>query len=41
MQQARLPEYLWDLIKWNDEAIVADAVHLENRRSCRWPGLIT
>ena len=28
-QQARLPEYVWDLIKWNEEAIVADAFAME------------
>ena len=27
--QGRLPEFLWDLIKWNDKALVADAVHLQ------------
>ena len=26
MQQSRLPEYVWDLIKWNEEAIVADSI---------------
>ena len=26
MPQSRLPEYVWDLIKWNEEAIVADAI---------------
>jgi UDP-N-acetylglucosamine diphosphorylase / glucose-1-phosphate thymidylyltransferase / UDP-N-acetylgalactosamine diphosphorylase / glucosamine-1-phosphate N-acetyltransferase / galactosamine-1-phosphate N-acetyltransferase len=24
--QSRLPEYVWDLIKWNEEAIVADSI---------------
>jgi UDP-N-acetylglucosamine diphosphorylase/glucosamine-1-phosphate N-acetyltransferase len=27
----RLPEYLWDLIHWNEEAIVADAIHMTDR----------
>src|SRR5438045_3840146 len=27
--QSRLPEYLWDLINWNEEALVADSIHLE------------
>ena len=26
--QARLPQYVWDLTRWNEEAIVADAIHL-------------
>ena len=26
MPQSRLPVYVWDLIKWNEEAIVADAI---------------
>ncbi len=26
MPQSRLPTYAWDLIKWNEEAIVADAI---------------
>jgi UDP-N-acetylglucosamine diphosphorylase/glucosamine-1-phosphate N-acetyltransferase len=26
MPQSRLPAYVWDLIKWNEEAIVADAI---------------
>jgi UDP-N-acetylglucosamine diphosphorylase/glucosamine-1-phosphate N-acetyltransferase len=26
MPQSRLPTYVWDLIKWNEEAIVADAI---------------
>lgn len=29
--QSRLAEYLWDLVHWNEEAIVADAVHLSDR----------
>jgi UDP-N-acetylglucosamine diphosphorylase/glucosamine-1-phosphate N-acetyltransferase len=29
--QSRLAEYLWDLVHWNEEAIVADAVHLFDR----------
>jgi UDP-N-acetylglucosamine diphosphorylase/glucosamine-1-phosphate N-acetyltransferase len=27
---ARLPEYLWDLINWNEEALVSDSIHLED-----------
>jgi UDP-N-acetylglucosamine diphosphorylase / glucose-1-phosphate thymidylyltransferase / UDP-N-acetylgalactosamine diphosphorylase / glucosamine-1-phosphate N-acetyltransferase / galactosamine-1-phosphate N-acetyltransferase len=27
----RMPEYLWDLIHWNEEAIVADAAQMEDR----------
>ena len=26
MPQSRLPEYIWDLISWNEEAIVADSI---------------
>jgi UDP-N-acetylglucosamine diphosphorylase/glucosamine-1-phosphate N-acetyltransferase len=26
MPQSRLPQYIWDLISWNEEAIVSDAV---------------
>ena len=26
MPQSRLPGYVWDLVKWNEEAIVADAI---------------
>jgi UDP-N-acetylglucosamine diphosphorylase/glucosamine-1-phosphate N-acetyltransferase len=29
--QSRLAEYVWDLVHWNEEAIVADAVHLSDR----------
>jgi UDP-N-acetylglucosamine diphosphorylase / glucose-1-phosphate thymidylyltransferase / UDP-N-acetylgalactosamine diphosphorylase / glucosamine-1-phosphate N-acetyltransferase / galactosamine-1-phosphate N-acetyltransferase len=29
--QTRLPEYLWDLVHWNEEAIVADAIQMKNR----------
>jgi len=29
--QSRLAEFLWDLVHWNEEAIVADAVHLSSR----------
>jgi UDP-N-acetylglucosamine diphosphorylase/glucosamine-1-phosphate N-acetyltransferase len=29
--QTRLPEYLWDLVHWNEEAIVADAIQMTNR----------
>jgi hypothetical protein len=29
--QTRLPEYLWDLVHWNEEAIVADAIQMQNR----------
>jgi UDP-N-acetylglucosamine diphosphorylase/glucosamine-1-phosphate N-acetyltransferase len=28
MQQSRMPEFIWDLISWNEEAIVADAFNL-------------
>ncbi len=27
----RMPEYLWDLIHWNEEAIVADAIQMKDR----------
>jgi UDP-N-acetylglucosamine diphosphorylase/glucosamine-1-phosphate N-acetyltransferase len=27
----RMPEYLWDLIHWNEEAIVADAINMTER----------
>jgi UDP-N-acetylglucosamine diphosphorylase/glucosamine-1-phosphate N-acetyltransferase len=30
MAQSRLPEFLWDLINWNEEAIVADSIHLQD-----------
>jgi len=29
--QTRLPEYLWDLVHWNEEAIVADAIQMKDR----------
>jgi UDP-N-acetylglucosamine diphosphorylase/glucosamine-1-phosphate N-acetyltransferase len=29
LQQARLPEYLWDLINWNEEALVSDSIALD------------
>lgn len=29
--QTRLPEYVWDLVHWNEEAIVADAIHMTDR----------
>lgn len=29
--QTRMPEYLWDLIHWNEEAIVADASQMKDR----------
>lgn len=29
MPQSRLPQYLWDLISWNEEAIVTDFVALQ------------
>ncbi|HEX4056340.1 MAG TPA: hypothetical protein VHX86_18925 [Tepidisphaeraceae bacterium] len=29
--QTRMPEYLWDLIHWNEEAIVADAINMKDR----------
>ncbi len=29
--QTRTPEYIWDLVHWNEEAIVADAVQMKNR----------
>jgi UDP-N-acetylglucosamine diphosphorylase/glucosamine-1-phosphate N-acetyltransferase len=29
--QTRLPEYVWDLVHWNEEAIVADAIQMKNR----------
>ncbi len=28
MQQTRLPRHIWDLIGWNEEAIVTDSIHL-------------
>jgi UDP-N-acetylglucosamine diphosphorylase/glucosamine-1-phosphate N-acetyltransferase len=28
--QARLPDYLWDLINWNEEALVADSIQMED-----------
>jgi UDP-N-acetylglucosamine diphosphorylase / glucose-1-phosphate thymidylyltransferase / UDP-N-acetylgalactosamine diphosphorylase / glucosamine-1-phosphate N-acetyltransferase / galactosamine-1-phosphate N-acetyltransferase len=31
MDQTRLPEYVWDLVHWNEEAIVADAAQLTDR----------
>jgi UDP-N-acetylglucosamine diphosphorylase/glucosamine-1-phosphate N-acetyltransferase len=27
MQQSRMPNFIWDLISWNEEAIVADAIN--------------
>ncbi len=27
--QSRLPEYVWDLIKWNEEAIISDSIAME------------
>jgi UDP-N-acetylglucosamine diphosphorylase / glucose-1-phosphate thymidylyltransferase / UDP-N-acetylgalactosamine diphosphorylase / glucosamine-1-phosphate N-acetyltransferase / galactosamine-1-phosphate N-acetyltransferase len=29
--QTRLAEYIWDLVHWNEEAIVADAIQMKNR----------
>lgn len=29
--QTRLPEYLWDFVHWNEEAIVADAIQMKER----------
>jgi UDP-N-acetylglucosamine diphosphorylase/glucosamine-1-phosphate N-acetyltransferase len=29
--QTRMPEYLWDLVHWNEEAIVADAIQMTDR----------
>ena len=29
MPQARLPAYLWDLINWNEEALVADSIQID------------
>jgi UDP-N-acetylglucosamine diphosphorylase / glucose-1-phosphate thymidylyltransferase / UDP-N-acetylgalactosamine diphosphorylase / glucosamine-1-phosphate N-acetyltransferase / galactosamine-1-phosphate N-acetyltransferase len=29
--QSRLPEYVWDLIHWNEETLVSDAIHLKER----------
>lgn len=29
--QTRMPEYLWDLVHWNEEAIVADAIQMADR----------
>jgi len=29
--QTRMPEYLWDLVHWNEEAIVADASQMTDR----------
>jgi UDP-N-acetylglucosamine diphosphorylase/glucosamine-1-phosphate N-acetyltransferase len=30
VSQSRLPEYVWDLTQWNEEAIVADAIDLRD-----------
>jgi UDP-N-acetylglucosamine diphosphorylase/glucosamine-1-phosphate N-acetyltransferase len=30
--QGRLPEYIWDLVHWNEEAIVADAIQWGDKR---------
>src|SRR5207248_10727497 len=35
MPQARLPEYLWDLINWNEEALVADSIHMEGLKDAK------
>jgi UDP-N-acetylglucosamine diphosphorylase / glucose-1-phosphate thymidylyltransferase / UDP-N-acetylgalactosamine diphosphorylase / glucosamine-1-phosphate N-acetyltransferase / galactosamine-1-phosphate N-acetyltransferase len=29
--ETRLPEYLWDFVHWNEEAIVADAIQMKDR----------
>jgi UDP-N-acetylglucosamine diphosphorylase/glucosamine-1-phosphate N-acetyltransferase len=29
--ETRLPEYLWDFVHWNEEAIVADAIQMKER----------
>ena len=29
--ETRLPEYVWDLVHWNEEAIVADAIQMKDR----------
>lgn len=31
MPQSRLPQYIWDLTQWNEEAIVADAIDLRGQ----------
>lgn len=31
--QGRLPGYVWDLISWNEESILADTVHLREHRN--------
>ena len=38
MQQSRLPEYVWDLIKWNEEAIVADSIAISEPSQKKPPG---
>ncbi len=37
-QQARMPDYVWDLIKWNEEAIVADAFSMTEISQPPMPG---
>ncbi|HSV14355.1 MAG TPA: putative sugar nucleotidyl transferase [Tepidisphaeraceae bacterium] len=36
--QSRLPEYVWDLIKWNEEAIVADSIAMTEPSQPLTPG---
>ncbi|HUB26981.1 MAG TPA: hypothetical protein VL992_16260 [Tepidisphaeraceae bacterium] len=36
--QSRLPQYLWDLTNWNEEAIVADAIDLHGKAAAHPAG---
>jgi len=36
--QSRLPQYLWDLTSWNEEAIVADSIDLRDRATAHPAG---
>ncbi|MGA2584290.1 MAG: putative sugar nucleotidyl transferase [Tepidisphaeraceae bacterium] len=36
--QARLPDYLWDLVHWNEESIVSDVAHLKDHPHPLPPG---
>jgi UDP-N-acetylglucosamine diphosphorylase/glucosamine-1-phosphate N-acetyltransferase len=38
MQQSRNPQYIWDLISWNEEAIVADSVNLHDEPDAKIAG---
>ena len=38
MQQSRMPKYIWDLISWNEEAIVADAINLDELSAAKPAG---